>query len=398
MNDERESLSVPSPERPQGIPKPPCRVSWFSRELPKKCLAMLLAAGCGVVAMWLLADHPNRLFEEANIIAANDPVQADRLLERCLAARPDFPKAQLLRCRVLGKLGFWDEAYGMFSLIKRPEDLPGMTLLEFAGQARSAGRLPLSQAVAESARRPGPSLIPATQLLLSVCVQQGLEDRAFELARDLTSLTPDEPLPWQVMAVYYQDRKYSSEAIDAFRAALQRQTNIRENQKLRIQLCGLLLVSGDIAGGRAAIQPLLDEPQPSTDALLLEASVLRYEGRTGDALQAVTRLLAENPKLDRAIFLRGLLFFDDGQFEAARDDLVMVTELDPNHKEAHYKLAQIHQRLGNAEQAEVELAISRNLTAASQELRRLEFRISRGAKDDATLRRYRELTRTVEPP
>jgi tetratricopeptide (TPR) repeat protein len=349
-------------------------------------------------AVWLFGDNPDRLFQEAREIAGKDPAQADRLLERCLDARLDFPEAQLLRCRVLGSLGQWDEAYGLFSLIKRPQELPGPELLEFARQARSAGQLSLCHDVAESARRPGPSLIPATQLLLAVCIQQRQEDRAFDLARELTSLIPDEPLPWQVMAVYLQDRERSSEAVVAYRAALQRQTNTREQEKLRITLGELLIEAGDIAGTREVIAPLLKVAQPETDALLLEVAALRFEGRSEDAFQIVARILKTNPKLSQALYLRGLLYFDNGQFEAARDDLVQVTRLDPNHKEAHYKLSQTWQRLGDAARAAEELAISRKLTEAARELGRLKYQISRGAKDDATLERYRELTRSSEPP
>jgi Tfp pilus assembly protein PilF len=395
MSDDQKSNGTPSRECARGFSGTRTQASRFSIHRPwfglRACA--LLAAGGVLAVIWLTSENPHQLLQEAKNAIGKNPAQAEQLLERCLAARPDFPEAQLLRCRVLGTLGYWEEAYGMFHMIKRPNELTGTALLEFARQAKDAGQLSLAQVVAEAACRWELSRIPATQMLLEVCLQQGLQDRAIEASRELTKLTPDEPLPWQVMAVIYQDQKQSAKAVESYRMALCRQKNVREQHQIRVHLAQCLLDQGDIAAARETILPLLSQSASSTDALLLEATVLRFEGRTAEAIETVQLIFERHANLVPAIYLRGLLYFDDGRFEAARDDLVKVTQLDPRRGEAHYKLAQTYQRLGNTAEMEAELMISQKITDDVAELGVLKYRISQGAKDETTLQRFRQLSR-----
>lgn len=339
--------------------------AWMLLRFP--ALAVLVIA---VALIWLTSENPERLFQEAQAVMSKDPAQAEELLERCLTARPNFPQAQLLRCRLLGSLGHWDAAQGMFLMIRNPHELPGPALLDLARHARAAGQFPLAGLAAMSAHGQDSSHIASLELLQELSLLQGKVDQAYALGRELTDLTPDD-----------------------YRNALKAETNPREQQRLRGELARKLISQGDLAAAREAIQPCLDEQAPSTDVRLVEASIERLEGRTAQALQILDPILAEHPKLAQALFLRGLSYFDEGRWEPARDDLLEVTRLQPRLDEAFFKLGQVYQRLGDVEKAEAMLAITRQRTADAEELASLFAELSQGPLDVDKEQRYRQLIR-----
>ncbi len=339
--------------------------AWLFLRFPALAVAVIVGA-----LIWLTSENPDRLFQEAQAVMSKDPAQAEQLLERCLTARPNFPEAQLLRCRLLGILGHWDAAQGMFLMIKNSRELSGPALLDLARHAMAAGQFPLAGLAAMSARGKDSSRIASLELLQQLALQQGLVDQAYALSRELSELTPDD-----------------------YRNALSAETNSREQQRLRVELARKLISQGDLAAAREAIQPCLDEQAPSTDVRLVEASIERLEGRTAKALQILDPILAEHPKLVQALFLRGLSYFDEGRWQPARDDLVEVTRLQPRQDEAFFKLGQVYQRMGDVEKAEAMLAISRKRTEDTEELAKLFAEMSQGPLDDAKTQRYRQLIR-----
>ncbi len=387
-NRERETRSPPVQ-----APVPWGRHIWLGLRIPA-----LLAVGVVfiVIWIWLTSENPNQLLEEAKNVVAKNPVLAEQLLEKCLAVRPDFPEAQLLRCRVLGGLGYWEEAYGMFQLIKRPESLPGSALLEFARQARNARQFSLAHVVGDAARQADASSIAAMRLLLEVCLQQGMQNQSLELSRALTTLSPDDFLPWQAMAQIYQDQNQPAKAAEAYRNTLRCQPDLQEQQQIRVQMTRMLMELGEIAGARETITPLLDHGSPSTEVRLLEATVLRFEGNTQEAVQVVQRILDGQPDLVPAIYLRGLIAFDIGRLDIARDDFLKVIQLDPHRSEAHYNLAQTYQRRGDTAQAAEALLLAKKQSDDAAELGTLKYRMSHGATDAATHQRFRELSREAQ--
>ena len=157
MSEGPKSKGIPARNRENETCGTPVQtpVSWGRRIWLGLRFPALLAVGgvLVVIWIWLTSENPNQLLQEAKVVVAKNPVLAEQLLEKCLAVRPDFPEAQLLRCRVLGGLGYWEEAYGMFQLIKRPASLPGPALLEFARQARGARQYSLAHVVGNAARQ-----------------------------------------------------------------------------------------------------------------------------------------------------------------------------------------------------------------------------------------------------
>jgi tetratricopeptide (TPR) repeat protein len=367
------------------------RRTWVTIRFPVVSVVVLI-----VIFIWFTNESSNRLLRQAQGVAEADPVEAERLLERCLGGRPNFPEAQLLRCQVLGRLGYWDEAQGLFHLIKRPHQLSGTELLQFSRQALNAGRSSLAQSIAEVAVGEDSSQIEATQLLLQIAVQQGRQEESLELSLKLASHTPNDPLPWQVMAKVYQDRRQSPEAISAYRKALKFQQKPDEQFRIQISLAHLLLEQGELSAARETIRPLLERPSPSYDAKLLEANILRVEGRIAEAITLTEHILEENPNRTSAIFLRGLLYSDDGRLEAARDDLKKVVLRHPSQGEAYFKLAQIYQRLGDSAQAELMLKRSHRLVEDTAELGRLTFELASGPLDDVKAQRYQQLSRELQ--
>jgi tetratricopeptide (TPR) repeat protein len=332
---------------------------WLRIRLPALIVAVCLGA-----VYWLTSDNPRQLLAEARQVGDTNPVLADQLLERCLAARPNFPEAQLYRCRMLGRLGYWDEAYGLYSTIKQPGKLPGIDLLEFARQAFAAQQVNLGRQAADDARRQDSTRVAALQLLLQGSIQRRQPERVLEFSQQLTALTPDDPRPWELLASYYRSHGEPLKAVEAYRAAYRLQSNDQERARLCVALGGLLLSLGDTAGTREVLSSLRMDTEPSPDYLLLEANLLRAEGKTAEALSTIQIALEKKPQMTMALYTRGLLNFDEGQLDAARSDLETVVKKEPSLKEAHFKLSQVYQRLGDAERAASELEISRKLTDA----------------------------------
>lgn len=359
----------------------------------RKRLIGLLAIGTVFVLVWFTRESPSQFLQEAKDVAEKDPKKAERLLEKCLVVRPDFPEAQLLRCRVLGSLGYWEEAFGMFKLIKQPGALSGQLLLEFARHALNARQYSLAYVVSDVVRQADSTSSASIRLMLDVCLQQDMQAKSLELSRLLASLTPNDYFPWMVMARIYQDQNEPAKAVDAYLNALRCQPDLREQHQIRIKLVRVHLEIGEFALAREAIMPLLKEVQVSHEARLLDATILRYEGGFRDAVKAVQRILDEQPNLVPALYLRGVIAFDMARLDEARDDFLGVIQLEPRNCEAHYHLAQTYLRLGDAAVAEEVLLRAKELGEDAAELRKLRFRISHGTADVNDFQRFQELTR-----
>ena len=87
--------------------------------------------------------------------------------------------------------------------------------------------------------------------------------------------------------------------------------------------------------------------------------------RLEDVCALAAAHVADDNASTAALMLRGIIALDAGDFEGARSDLAKVIAIDPNNKEAHYKLGVALRGLGRLDEARHHFQINQQLTSQS---------------------------------
>jgi putative PEP-CTERM system TPR-repeat lipoprotein len=100
------------------------------------------------------------------------------------------------------------------------------------------------------------------------------------------------------------------------------------------------------------------------------------QGRTGEAVRTVERLLALAPRHAQAMYLRAAIAYSSGDYATAKEYLEKTVQVDPRHQPANLLLGATHFAMGELEQANMYLnsaltgdpssAATRKLLAATQ--------------------------------
>lgn len=83
------------------------------------------------------------------------------------------------------------------------------------------------------------------------------------------------------------------------------------------------------------------------------ANVLIMMGKTGEAIDVLTRETQYSPTNSYAFFLLGQAYFQQEEYVKAGVNYQKAIKLKPNYIDAYYGLARVHVRLGNREQAKI---------------------------------------------
>lgn len=358
-----------------------------------------MAAAVALALYYLSRENPQRLLREGEALLDRDPRQAGEVLERSLAAAGgDYPDAQLLLCQALGKQGRWIEALGCFSLIEDKSALDGRRLMELSAAAMAGGEPILAEQALEAALATAAPAGEVLQALLPVRLALGHDEQALADCRRLAAIDPHLAAPHATEARLLRRRREILTATAAYRAALARTKDGAETAVLRRELVELLIQQGSVAEARREFDQLPSGQFDDADLALLRAYILRFEGRSREALRDVDGYLAVHPEHADALLLRGTLRFDLAEYQFAVADLRLLTEINPFHKEAHYLLGQALLKLGLAEEAKSHLETSRQLAAALEEIRTLEGQADRDPSDAQIQLRLAELCDATGQP
>jgi tetratricopeptide (TPR) repeat protein len=94
--------------------------------------------------------------------------------------------------------------------------------------------------------------------------------------------------------------------------------------------------------------------------------MLYQRGNTDAARQSFTKALALDPRFADAHLQLGILEQAEGRYEASVRSLEHAINANPNLGAAHYRLALAYQKLGDEEKSKSELAIFRRLKTGDQ--------------------------------
>lgn len=350
-------------------------------------LLLVLVLGFAVIG-W---ENPQRTVERARELQASDPNRALRLLKSSWTIHGDYLPAELLKCQILTSLGRGQEALKRFEEIRDLSACDTNDLLALALTAQKAKVAPLAEKALLGAHRPGPQQVTVLRLLISLMYEKVDDKAVLEYCRELATLVPDDPEPWLVSAGIYHEREQVAAALEAYRQALRRNPPAKEVCRVRYQIAERSLHIGDLAAARKELDLLLAEMPSVAEHQLLNARLLRQEGRGAEAEALVDSILAKDPQRLDALKLRSEIYSDGGQFDRAVADLSQVLRAEPFDREAHHKLGMAYLRLGDTAKGQSHLETARNLTNVTIEILSLEHQLESDPANQQMRRRLAEL-------
>lgn len=326
-------------------------------------IAAMGIAALILVGVYLRPENPEQLYREARETFDSDPSRALLLSEAAVSASgEDYPEAQLLFCRALGREGLWQEALGCFASIKDTSRCDAQELIALADEAGRARQTTLHKLALEAANRPGPSQTAALQRLVQLGLDHLDHEAVLRWCETWRQADPQSLAPLQAALTVYLRQANFHEAAEICRQALALSPPPSVEGQLRSTLAILLVDLGEAGPARQEFDALRREGPLNRELQLKHAELLRLERQPQAALEELDRLLLTDRKNVQALLARGIILFDLEEFERSQADLEEVVELAPLHKEAHYKLGQALLRLGEKDKAQEHLDISRKLT------------------------------------
>lgn len=339
-----------------------------------KYAALLTLAVVAVSVGWALSDKPGRLYRKAERLHESQPYVALELLDECIRiAAPPNPQAELLRCRVWGRLGRWQIATERFGGIEL-DDVAVDELLKLLKEASKAGADTLANLVVDATLQTAADHHEVLRLGITVKARIGRDDEALKLCRQLASISPRDALPWQTSATIHFKNQKLRHAIEAFQELLERKPSGEVAFNARFKIASAALVLGDMNLARQHLDQLLPQRTESLDVQLLYARFLRNDGRIAEAIESANKVLERNPDHLDGLRLLGTLRLDKGDLERAASDLEHVLELVPYDRKAHYKLGTVYLRAERTDDAKRHFEESRRLTNIEARIMELETR------------------------
>lgn len=233
--------------------------------------------------------------------------------------------------------------------------LPGQALieLELAGSYIDLRDFPTAEMHAERARKLAPNDPEVYRALGTAYAALGDITRTVTAGEKAIELAPTDPVNWvQMGALYYGIRRFP-EAVTHLRKAVEMDP---KNVDANVNLADALRQVDQTPGARHEIQSLL------------------------------ARALTLDPYHDRALFLLGRMYLEDGKVDIAVSTLRRAVRWAPQSKESLLALGQALARQGSTEEARKLLARAQGAMDATVDFRGLEFQASSNPNPDVYAR------------
>jgi len=284
-------------------------------------------------------------------------------------------EAHFLQAQQLASQGREQEAIAAIDAIESPADLDVAALIDAAVRAQRQNKKQLAISFLNAANYPGPRREEVLRMLISL--QWDLEEFGSVLmaCEELTKLAPQDSMPWLVSAGIYHENERVTEALNAYRQALRRDIPAAEIDRVHYQIADLSLFTGDLATARQFVDLLIKAEPKSLEFSLIQARLLRQEGKPKEQLAVIQQILKEHPNHATTLMMRGENYLDSGLDREALEDFEIVVQSNPYDYQAHYKLAQAYMRVGNTQQAESHFTRSRELTEIINQTQVLLFQV-----------------------
>ena len=147
---------------------------------------------------------------------------------------------------------------------------------------------------------------------------------------------------------------------------------------------------GELEGARLASKRLYDLEPDNPDAQYVYGRILQETQRFQEFLDPMARkMVAERPNDPHALFLLGMVDYDEGNEAESRQEFTRSLQIDPKNNDTRYYLAMLDERQGNFDDARKNLEevvrADPNHAAAQQELGVIRLRLGDTAGARAAL-------------
>ncbi len=349
-----------------------------------------LLAVLAVVVVWRRSSQ--NTLEHARAISISDPSRALLVVEASLQ-RAEQPTADwmLLKCELQAALGHEPDAIVTFNSIVNPSGQDAAALVGTAKAVQAKGAKQLAEKLLLAANHPGPLCQDVLRSLIELDYEREEYKSVLDYCQELAKMAPGDSMPWLVSAGIHHENEHVTKALYDYRQALKRDLPGSEITRVRYHIADLSLFIGDLTAARQEVNLLLAAQATSLDVSLLNARLLRNEGKLQQALDVVNKILRKHRNQSRALLLRGEVQLDMNEFAEAAIDLEQVVRADPFNYQAHYLLAKAYIRSGKPESAQDHLATSRQLTNIIREIQRLLYEVSQDPTNEQLRLRLAEL-------
>lgn len=351
------SAPIPSPSSPPiGEPSTVARSRW--RKWAVRSLVVLLLVTVGVWR-YRVTRPDYRLSRGEESVQERDWKSAEQYAER-LEATGHPQMAHLLRAQIHYARRSLDEAVAECLLAGRdgPHGIRATTL---------AGRCLLEQGNlvgADQAFRivlaADNDVVDAHRGLAAVAYDLGQMDRAVQHLEHVIRLDPADARPHRFLGEIYRDTSNSEKSLEEFREALRIGNGLSPDNvdQVRFEVAHGLVHLARYAEALVALDEAAADGRPEPPYMMgLRIEALRGLGRRPDATALADRALAEYPNESAFQLLRGQLYLDGGNAEAAVPLLERAAALSPHNYQSSFLLAQAY--AGSARPADADKANAR---------------------------------------
>ncbi len=244
------------------------------------------------------------------------------------------------------------------------------------------------------------SLKPDSSLNVPSAVQRlrqaELARNADEIERALLSLIEldrgNSKWLMQLCDFYFSLGRWSA-ATETFTANINRNFPPQEAYQLQGTMLNALIDFGQPAEARSILDPLLSlSTGRSLEVVQMEARLLRLEGKSQEALNALKSVVLENHEKEHLHKLTGILEFDLGHYDRAWSSLMQADRLNPYSDSTQFKLAECARLMGDKQAERQHRDKYAQLHAIQQELSSLKTRLEQSETwTDAEALRLAEL-------
>ena len=256
---------------------------------------------------------------------------------------------------VLLRNGYVDDAAKLMQAIRPAQ--PGADYLHVLSRVReAAGRKPEARQLLAEALRMQPKSFEILFDSARVAAEDNRWKDSVELLKRADAVKPDDPSVLMKLAVECMQIGESERA----RVAAKRLYDLEPENPDAQYVYGRIL--HDAERFQEIVEPLarkmVRERPDDPHALFLLGMINYDEGNEAEAQQEFTRSLQFDPKNNDARYYLALLNERDGKFDEARNSLEEVVKTDPNHAGAQQELGVIRLRHGDLDGARTALEIA----------------------------------------
>ena len=219
------------------------------------------------------------------------------------------------------------------------------------------GHLADAQRILAAALDFDPSLIDARRWLAAAYYDVGAMNHAIGHLDLVAAAAPDDPRPHRLIGLIYRDFEQYRKATDAYRESLRRDPHQADRDQILVELAECLVKQQRYD---EALETLPHCP-PSADVLVLLAECLHGRNDPQGAMDSLAEALAITPDHLAALQLAAMIELESGDAEAAARRLRQAIEYHPKAWRLRYQLLRAYHQLGEAELAQREGEVMREL-------------------------------------